>query len=53
LNFPPALEIVADASLQAGSAIFETSRGELDASINTQLAEIDRGLADVVRKRLK
>jgi flagellar assembly protein FliH len=53
LNLPPAIEIVADASLQAGSAIFETSRGELDASINTQLAEIDRGLADVVRKRLK
>ena len=53
LNLPAAIEIVADRSLQAGSAIFETSRGELDASIDTQLGEIDRGLADVVRRRLK
>jgi flagellar assembly protein FliH len=53
LNLPAAIEIVADASLQDGSAIFETSRGELDASIDTQLGEIDRGLADVVRRRLK
>jgi flagellar assembly protein FliH len=53
LNFPPALEIAADGALHPGSAIFETSRGELDASIDTQLAEIDRGLADVVRRRLK
>ncbi|HEV2199720.1 MAG TPA: FliH/SctL family protein [Bryobacteraceae bacterium] len=49
LDFPPALEIASDASLSPGSAIFETSRGELDASIETQLGEIDRGLADLVR----
>ena len=49
LDFPPALEIASDASLRPGSAIFETSRGELDASIDTQLGEIDRGLADLVR----
>jgi flagellar assembly protein FliH len=51
LDLPPALEIVSDASLSPGSAIFETSRGELDASIGTQLAEIDRGFADIVRRR--
>lgn len=51
LELPPALEIVSDASLSPGSAIFETSRGELDASIGTQLAEIDRGFADIVRSR--
>ena len=51
LNFPPALEIVADGALTRGSAIFETSRGELDASTDAQLGEIDRGLADVLRKR--
>ena len=51
LNLPPAVEIVADASLARGSAIFETSRGELDASFDTQLGEIERGLADVVRGR--
>jgi len=51
LQIPQGLEISPDPSLPAGSAIFETSRGELDASIDTQLAEIDRGLADVLKRR--
>jgi flagellar assembly protein FliH len=51
MEMPAGLEIVADSSLRAGSAIFETSRGELDASVDTQLAEIDRGFADIMRKR--
>jgi flagellar assembly protein FliH len=51
LNFPPGLEIVADRNLPRGSAIFETSRGDLDASVDTQLAEIERGLADVLKRR--
>ena len=51
LEFPPRVEIAADASLQPGSAIFETSRGELDASVDTQMAEIERGLADLMKKR--
>lgn len=51
LNLPPGLEITADRSLARGSAIFETSRGDLDASVDTQLAEIERGLADVVKRR--
>ena len=51
LNLPPGLEIAADRSLARGSAIFETSRGDLDASVDTQLAEIDRGLADVLKRR--
>jgi flagellar assembly protein FliH len=51
LNLPPALEIVADGSLPRGSVVFETSRGELDASFETQLDEIERGLADVVKRR--
>jgi flagellar assembly protein FliH len=51
LELPPRVEIVADSSLAAGSAIFETSRGELDASVDTQLAEIDRGFADIMRRR--
>jgi flagellar biosynthesis/type III secretory pathway protein FliH len=33
--------------------VFETSRGDLDASINTQLAEIDRGLTDIVQRRAR
>jgi flagellar assembly protein FliH len=51
LELPVTLELAADSSLPPGSAIFETSRGELDASVDTQLAEIDRGFADVVKRR--
>ena len=51
LNLPPGLEIIPDPNLVRGSAIFETSRGDLDASVDTQLAEIERGLADVLQRR--
>jgi len=53
LDLPSSLEVLADASLVSGSAVFETSRGELDASVDTQLAEIDRGFADIVRRRVR
>lgn len=42
----PALEVAADASLNCGDAIFETSLGALDASVDSQLREIERGFAD-------
>jgi flagellar assembly protein FliH len=51
LQIPPGLEIAPDGSLTPGSVIFETSRGDLDASIETQLAEIDRGLTDAFKRR--
>jgi flagellar assembly protein FliH len=51
LNLPPSVEITGDPSLPAGSAIFETSRGELDASAHTQLEEIQRGFTDLVARR--
>jgi flagellar assembly protein FliH len=44
LDLPFALEISPDPSLDPGCVIFETSHGELDASMDTQLSEIDRGL---------
>ncbi len=53
MNLPAGLEISSDPSVPIGSAIFETSRGELDASVDTQLAEIQRGFADVIRRRAK
>ncbi|HLW76568.1 MAG TPA: FliH/SctL family protein, partial [Bryobacteraceae bacterium] len=53
LALPASVEIVVDASLENGGAVFETSRGELDASVDTQLAEIDRGFADLARKRAR
>jgi flagellar assembly protein FliH len=42
----PAIEIYPDPALKVGDLIFETAFGELDASIDTQLLEIQRGFAD-------
>ena len=47
----PAIEVVPDAAREPGDVIFETERGNLDASVETQLREIERGLADVLRRR--
>lgn len=41
-----AVEIVADPALETGAILFETSLGDLDASVETQLQEIQRGFAD-------
>lgn len=43
------IEVTGDAALERGSAVFETARGTLDASAETQLAEIERGLTDRLR----
>jgi flagellar assembly protein FliH len=43
------VEVSGDAALERGSAILETERGNLDASAETQLAEIERGLTDRFR----
>jgi flagellar assembly protein FliH len=40
------LSLVADGTLERGAILVETARGKLDASLETQLAEIGRGLAD-------
>jgi len=40
------LPLVPDGTLERGAVLLETGRGKLDASIDTQLAEIGRGLAD-------
>ncbi|MGC2657681.1 MAG: FliH/SctL family protein [Bryobacteraceae bacterium] len=50
LGAPAALKVSADASLRRGSLVIETSRGTLDASIDTQLQEIQRGFIDVVNE---
>jgi flagellar assembly protein FliH len=46
-----AVEVMADARREPGGIIFETDRGNLDASVETQLEEIERGLADRLRRR--
>jgi flagellar assembly protein FliH len=49
IGSPRKLEVLADNSLSKGAVIFETSRGSVDASPETQIAEIERGFADLVR----
>ena len=44
------VELIADSSLQCGDVLFETAHGNLDASIESQLGEIERGLADRLRR---
>lgn len=46
-----AIEIVGDPLQSRGGALFESSRGALDASVDTQLREIERGLTDELRIR--
>jgi len=45
-NTASAAEIIPDPSRELGAVIFETARGTLDASVESQLREIERGLAD-------
>ncbi len=46
------VEVVADTSRELGGVVFETQRGNLDASIDSQLQEIERGLADCLRRQV-
>lgn len=50
MGLPQRIEVLADPGLDRGAAIFDSSRGSLDASVDTQLSEIERGLADVVKR---
>jgi flagellar assembly protein FliH len=45
------IEVIPDPTLVTGSVIFETNHGNLDASVESQLHEIERGLADHLRKK--
>lgn len=48
---PQRVEVAGDPTLERGAVILETTRGELDASIGTQISEIERGLADFIGRR--
>ena len=43
---PKNLVLAADPALTSGQILFETAQGILDASVDTQLQEIERGLID-------
>ena len=45
------IEVVGDPLQPSGGAVFEINRGLLDASVETQLREIERGLADQLDNR--
>jgi flagellar assembly protein FliH len=40
------VELVPDTTLNKGDVLFETTHGALDASVDAQLSEIERGLTD-------
>lgn len=44
------LQITADTTLEPGGLVLETKRGNLDASVETQLKEIERGFTDRLGK---
>jgi len=44
------VEVISDSSREPGGLIFETAHGNLDVSVEAQLSEIERGLADRLRK---
>ncbi len=46
-----AIEVLPDPTLPRGGVTFEINRGALDASVDTQLREIERGLVDEIRAR--
>lgn len=50
MGLPQKVEVISDPGLERGAAILDSTRGALDASVETQLAEIERGLADLVRR---
>jgi len=43
------VQVLGDAGVARGTCVFETARGNLDASVETQLMEIQRGLVDRIR----
>lgn len=50
MGVPQRVEVVGDASLERGGVILETTKGALDASLETQMAEIERGFADLLKR---
>ena len=49
-GMPQRIEFVADPGLERGSVVLDTVHGQVDASAQTQLEEIERGLADALER---
>jgi flagellar assembly protein FliH len=50
MGLPHRIEVTSDPTLSPASVILESQHGFLDASVETQLAEIERGFTDLVRR---
>ena len=50
LGMSARVEVITDPAQEPGAAVFEMSRGNLDASVDTQLREIERGLVDRLQR---
>lgn len=51
MGLPQTVEVVADPALERGAVHFDTARGLLDASLQTQLNEIEQGFTDLADAR--
>ncbi len=51
LRLPPRVEVVADSGLERGALMLESTSGVLDASIQAQLDEVERGFVDLLGRR--
>lgn len=51
LQLPPRVEIVSDPALERGALLLESTSGILDASIQAQLDEVERGFIDLLGRR--
>lgn len=51
LQLPPRVEILSDNALERGALLLESTSGVLDASIQAQLDEVERGFIDLLGRR--
>lgn len=51
MDLPSRVEVVADTTLERGAVLIESATGLLDASVSTQLDEVERGFVDLMSHR--
>ena len=51
LQLPPRVEVISDNALERGALLLESTSGVLDASIQAQLDEVERGFIDLLGRR--
>jgi flagellar assembly protein FliH len=49
-GLPDRVEVLEDPGLERGSLLLDTNQGQVDASVETQLSEIEYGLADALER---